>query len=148
VLPRLDGEADTAALLVAERRVRGGHVLRVRVERVDGRGVRGGERREAAFAATDVEALAVKGDDGGNRRRLDPGFVAPLHHLTRLVRLEGGAARVRKMKSPLGLVGDAGVCLLDLVLQQTDVDVDFDGRWVGPRLHLPSLLPLMPPVQF
>jgi len=52
------------------------------------------ERGETPLAAADLEhAFPIERDERGDRRRLDPVFVAPLHSLgPRLVGLDGGAA--------------------------------------------------------
>jgi hypothetical protein len=102
----VDGEADTAALLVVECRARGDDVLRIRVERVDGAGTCGREGGQAARAAADVEhALVVERDEAGDRRRLDTVLVAPLHRLcVWLVRLQGRSARAELQRFAPGVL--------------------------------------------
>jgi hypothetical protein len=90
----VDGKVDAAALLARERRPRRGDVLGARVERRQRGCAGGGERSQPPLAAADLKhALPFERDKSGDRRRLDPLVVAPLHSLgPRLVGLDGRAA--------------------------------------------------------
>jgi hypothetical protein len=60
------------------------------------------ERGQSSLAAADFEhALALEWNQRGDRRRLDPVLVAPLHSLAhRLVGLDGGAAGAELLRFP------------------------------------------------
>jgi len=90
----MNRETDAATLLARQRSPRGGDVLGARIEGVHRRRVGGSERGQASLAAADLEhAFPVERNERGDRCRLDPLLVAPLHSLgTRFVSLDGGAA--------------------------------------------------------
>jgi len=73
-----------------------------RIEGIHGRCAGRGERGQSSLAAADFEhALALEWNQRGDRRRLDPVLVAPLHSLAhRLVGLDGGAAGAELLRFP------------------------------------------------
>jgi hypothetical protein len=64
-----------------------------------------GERCQPSLAAADFEyPLALERDQLGDRRRLDPVVIAPLHSLPpRLVGLDGGAAGAELLRLAAGV---------------------------------------------
>jgi hypothetical protein len=102
----VDGEADTAALLVGESGACRGNALGIRVEGIDLRRAFGRERGQAASTAADIEdALAVERDDVGNRSRLYSVVVASLHGLClRFVSLERCAAGTELLRLASGVL--------------------------------------------
>ena len=119
-----DREADAATLLARQRRTRGRNTLGARIEAVHRGCARGGEHGEPPLAAADFEnAFAFERNQCGDRRCLDPVFVAPLHPLG-LVRLDGGAsgaellrltARVFELGAGVGVDELAGLDPLESV---------------------------------